>query len=320
MLNQILVPLDGSDFAECVLPHVTAMARAFNAQVHLIQITEQISLTEPTATVDPLTWRLRKTEADLYLNSIKERLENKGLAVEKALLEGHAVDQIARFIEDKSADLMILGSHGHQEHGFSDWNMSFAVQQILRRHLMSTLIVRCTEGAATETDELQYRRLLVPLDGSRRAESVLPIATTLAQEHDAELLLVHVVVKPEMARRMPLNQEDQELLSRFVSRNAEEGRLYLEQLHAHLRGNIRTLLQTSDDVPTTLQDITEREQVDLMVLTAHGYSGNPRWAYGSVTNRFIADGTIPLLIIQDLPVDTFQPVPVEAATRLPGQR
>jgi len=162
-----------------------------------------------------------------------------------------------------------------------------------------------------------YQHLLVPLDGSRRAEMVLPIATTLAQAHKGELLLVHVVTRPEMPRRMPLTEEDLQLANQLIERNHAEAAAYLEQLQSRLPANTRTALQVSDNVAATLQDTAEREQSDLMLMSAHGYSGEARWPHGSVTNRFIADGTTPLLIIQDLPPDSLDAPQVEYATRQP---
>ncbi len=315
MFNKILVPLDGSALAEYVLPHTVAMARAFNAQVHLLRVLEQPAV-EAMPLVDPLTWRLKKTEADLYLSNIKARLERRDLQVEKDLLEGHSTDQILKFAHDKGIDLMILSSHGQYDQGFGSWNVSSTVQQILQRGRTSTLIVRAYRSEPIAED-LAYQRLLVPLDGSRRAESVLPIATMLAQAHQSELLLVHVISKPETPRRMPLTDEDTQLVNRLVERNEEEGHAYLEQLQSRLPASTRTALQVSDNVAATLQDIAEREQIDLMILSAHGYSGEARWPHGSVTNRFIADGTTPLLIIQDLPGITLDFPQVEYATRQP---
>jgi nucleotide-binding universal stress UspA family protein len=74
-------------------------------------------------------------------------------------------------------------------------------------------------------------------------------------------------------------------------------------------------LQVSNNVAATLQDIAEREQTDLMIMSAHGYSGEARWPHGSLTNRFIADGTTSLLIIQDLPVESLDSPQVEHAER-----
>jgi nucleotide-binding universal stress UspA family protein len=290
MLNTVLVPLDGSGLAECVLPHAVAIAKAFDAQVTLLNILEQPSESLRMPKADPLDWYLKKTEADIYLSGVKTRLEKCNLPVKKMLLEGRATEQIVELAHTSHADLLILSSHGGSN-----------VQQILQRIRTSTLIIRTIEPNTAHISDLRYQRLLVPLDGSRRAGATLPMATALAQAHQAELLLVHVVNKPEMARHMPLTHEDEELMNRFVERNQEEGTKYLEHLQAHLTAHVQTHLLVSDNVAATIQGFSEQEQIDLLILSAHGYSGEAKWPYGGVTNRFITDGTMPLLIVQDLP-------------------
>jgi nucleotide-binding universal stress UspA family protein len=68
-----------------------------------------------------------------------------------------------------------------------------------------------------------------------------------------------------------------------------------------LTAHVQTHLLVSDNVAATIQGFSEQEQIDLLILSAHGYSGEAKWPYGGVTNRFITDGTMPLLIVQDLP-------------------
>jgi nucleotide-binding universal stress UspA family protein len=153
-------------------------------------------------------------------------------------------------------------------------------------------------------DNFQYRRLLVPLDGSQRAGSVLALASAIARAHKAELSLVHIVGKPEMARHMPRSQEDTELSNRLIDVNQEAGNKYMELILPHLPENTRARVLVSENIAVTLQDISEQEQIDLLILSAHGYSGEVKWSYGSITNRFITDGTTPLLIVQDLPQES----------------
>jgi nucleotide-binding universal stress UspA family protein len=291
--------LDGSSLAEYVLPHVVAIATAFDAQITLLNVLEQPSASLRMPKADPLDWYLKKTEADTYLNVVKARLEACQLSVKTMLLEGHATEQIVELAHTDKADLLILSSHGEYSPG--GWSVSNIVQQILQRIRTSTLIIRANESNTAPIGGLRYQRLLVPLDGSRRAGATLPIATALTQAHQAELLLVHVVSKPEMARQMPLTQEDEELMNRFVERNEAEGAKYLEQLQAHLPTNVQTRLLVSSNVAATLQDFSEQEQIDLLLVSAHGYSGEAKWPYGSVTSRFISNSTMPLLIVQDLP-------------------
>jgi len=310
MLDHILVPLDGSSLAECVLPHVIAIAKAFNAQITLVHV-----LNHALPKQDPLDWYLKRSAATLYLSTIQTRLEAYQLSVEINLLEGNAAEKIIELAASTQTDLLVLSGYG--ETTVDGDGVSSIVQKILQRVRTSTLIIRTCQPDTVFADDLRYQRLLVPLDGSQRAGSALIMAAALAEAYHSELLLVHVVSKPEMARHMPLNQEDTDLLNRFIERNQEEGNKYLEQMHDHLPVHPKTRLLVSDNVAATLQTVSEQEQIDLMVLSAHGYSGEARWPYGSITNRFITNGTTPLLIVQDLQVESPETARLGIETRQP---
>ena len=115
-----------------------------------------------------------------------------------------------------------------------------------------------------------------------------------------------------MARQMPPVREDVELSNLVVKRNREEAERYLEQLksRSYLEGiAIQTHLITSDNAAVALHQLEEQEHIDLVALSAHGYSGNHQWPYGSMVNNFITYGRMSLLIVQDLPVKQETPAP-----------
>lgn len=315
MLDHILVPLDGSSLAECVLPHAVAIAKAFNARITLMHVLEQPSVSRGFSKADPLDWYLKKSAANLYLGTLKSHVEADQLSVQSILLEGFAADKIVELAHANQADLLILSGYG--ETRTAGGGVSSVVQQVLQRVQISTLIIRSNPSLSALTDNLRYQRLLVPLDGSQRAGSALTMAVALAEAHQSELLLVHVVSKPEMARHMPLSEEDAELTNRVIERNREEGNKYLEQVQAHLPTRTQTRLLVSDNVAATLQSVSEQQQIDLLVLSAHGYSGETRWPYGSVTNRFITDGTMPLMIVQDVQWESPEVARSNVETRQP---
>ncbi|MDY7076989.1 MAG: universal stress protein, partial [Chloroflexota bacterium] len=191
MLDHILVPLDGSSLAECVLPHSVALAQAFDAQVTLLRVLERTRTADRTLSIDPLAWHIRKAEAGSYLDGVAAHLQEAGVRTEKAIVEGRAAERIVEFARDQNVNLIVLSSHGRS--GLSGWNISGVVQKIILRACMPTMIVRAYQSVAGDLSGLRYRRLLVPLDCSQRAECVLPLATTLARFHESQLLLAHVV-------------------------------------------------------------------------------------------------------------------------------
>jgi nucleotide-binding universal stress UspA family protein len=211
-------------------------------------------------------------------------------------------ESITEFAQSQGIKLLILSSHGRS--GLSQWGLSSVSQKIIYSAPTSVFIIRAHQPTASELVERKYARILVPLDGSRRAENVLPMVTLLARFHQSRIHIVHVVKTPEMARQMPLAREDVDLSERMVSRNQEEAIRYLDQvrLHSPLEDiDIQTHLLTSDDAAAVLHKLVEKEGIDMVVLSAHGYSGNDQWPYGGLVNNFILYSKVPLLVVQDLP-------------------
>lgn len=296
MFTHLLVPLDGSSLAASVLPHVVAFARAFNAQVTVLRV-----LARPPAgcPVDVFDWQLLKAEAEAYLDNMAQDLQRAGVATESILVEGQPANCIIDYAHRHPIDLVILSSHG--EGGLTGWNIGSVAQKILLRSHVANLLVRAYQPIRSDNSELHYQRLLVPLDGSLRAECALPAATTLAQFYQAELWLAHVIRRPDLPHSLPLTVAEERLIEQLLTRNQLAVAQQLAQLRAQWPAVTTTRLLTGEGVAATLDALTATEQIDLVILSAHGYSGGSQWPYGSVTTNLIVYGRAPLLLIQDLP-------------------
>jgi nucleotide-binding universal stress UspA family protein len=295
MLEKVLIPLDGSSLAECVLPHAIHLARAFSAHVTLLQVLE-LNKTS-TQFVDPLNWYFRKAESETYLNEQSHYLQQFGVPVDHELLEGAAAARIIDYADIHESDLLLLSSHGKT--GLSEWGISSIAQKIIWRANTSVMLVRAHQPRQGDQMIASYQRILVPLDGSQRAECGLPLATLLARDSHAKLILAHVVARPNLFSRLPA-AEDTKLVNQLVERNLEEATTYLEQLHARLPVENETHLLISDNVIHTLHNLVEQQEIDLVSLSAHGYSSSTQQLYGSLVSNFIFYGSTPLLIKQDL--------------------
>jgi nucleotide-binding universal stress UspA family protein len=305
MFDTILVPLDGSQLADCVLPHVVAIARSFDAEITLLRMLEKNQAGTSAQLFDLVNWQINKTRAALYLEKAKEQIQESNVRARTIVTEGLVAEGITEYAQTQGMKLIILSSHGRN--GLTQWGISSVTQKIILSAQTSLLIVRAHQYGA-HSGELSaapvYQRILVPLDGSQRAENVLPIITQLAHFHKSQIHLVQVIQTLEMARQMPPTPEDIDLSNRVIKRNQEEAERYLEQLksRSYLEGiAVQTHLITSDNAAVALHQLVDQEHIDLVALSAHGYSGNHQWPYGSMVNNFIMYSKVPLLIVQDLP-------------------
>jgi nucleotide-binding universal stress UspA family protein len=313
MFDPILVPLDGSQLAECVLPHSIAIARSFSAEIYLLRMLEKSQASAPAQLFDLLNWQIHKTEAILYLTKIKALFRESSLRAKTIVLEGLVAEGISDYAQNQGIKLIILSSHGRS--GLTQWGISSITQKVILSAQTSLLIVRAhpqdTRTGGLSSAPSFYQRILVPLDGSQRAENVLPIVKQLAQFYNSQIHLVQVIQTPEMPRQMPLTPEDINLSNQVVARNREEAGHYLEQVksRSYLDGiSVQTHLITSDNAAIALHQLEEQENIDLVALSAHGYSGNHQWPYGSMVNNFILYSKVSLLIIQDQPAKQ-EPIP-----------
>lgn len=232
---------------------------------------------------------------------------------ELQMLEGTAAERIIDYVDEREHDLDLLVVSTHGQGGLSKWNLSSVVQKIVYRAFKSFLLVRAFCSDSGKTADATYRRLLVPLDGSKRAECVLPFATKLAQAHGAELLLVHVVTRPPLVQQQLMATDVSELVERLVEQNTAEATRYLEQIRARLAPQAEVQLLVNHSPADALLELAEAVEADLVVLSAHGYSGENTRPFGSVVTSFISYGDSTLLVIQDLPQNRIRPTRAEVA-------
>ncbi|HLI06410.1 MAG TPA: universal stress protein [Ktedonobacteraceae bacterium] len=136
-----------------------------------------------------------------------------------------------------------------------------------------------------------FQRILVPLDGSALAEQALPVAARLARAVAGEVVLAHVLFTPRTYQFYELTAAD-----------VKEARDYLETVGSReeLAG-----VSTSVTVPVTithpasgLLSLIESQQIDLVVMSSHGYTGFKRWALGSVAEKVARHSPVPVLLLR----------------------
>lgn len=299
MIQHILVPLDGSDLAESVFPHVLAMAQALNAKVSLLHVIERKDSGWQGA-VDPLEWHVKKTQMQNYIENRADDLQQKGIKINFDIKEGNVAENIINYANEEGTDLIILSSHGQS--GLSNWNVSSVVQKVMMGVACSLLIVRAQEEKITS---VEYKNLFVGLDCSPQAEFILPLASSLAGYYKAKLTLATVVKRPEILNRFPLSPEDQGLLEKLIVMSEAEAKKYLEKITAQFSAmgvDLQTNIRQSENASSTLMDMADETEADLVLLSARGHGSEGRHPFGSMAINFIVYGNRTTLVMQNLPV------------------
>ena len=297
MLNHILVAFDTVINADYLLARAGSIARAFGSRITLVYLLEVVSNRNRIQAVDALDWHLRIKEAQANLDVFAQRLRKAEVLAETALLEYADAASVIDFAQAHQVDLIVLTK---QTEGMNDF-----VHILTKVATMPVLILQPRGNLLSDRQvEQRFRKILIPLDGSQRAECALPFAASLARSCKAQLLVAHVVQGLQMfSRHLPPGPKAAELAETIVTSHRNEAVKYLEQLATQVSGDVQIRLLVNDNVATTLLRLVRDERVDLIVLSAHGHSGEPQRPYGSIAGSLITYNTKPVLLVQDLPLD-----------------
>lgn len=301
-MRRILVCLDRSARSESCLPHAISLARVFGSNMTLLHVMQPLAEHQAVHITDPLGWEVSRREASVYLDHLaQETSEAWGIFTDSRVEQGRPAERITAIAREVGADLTVIASHG--EGGVAAWNLGSTAQQVLAVSRGSILVVHSGLPAPSV---IAPQHVLVPLDGSLRTESVLPTATRIAAAHDSEVVLVHVV--PEPLPTAVLHAEDLDLARELAGRMEQHAKRYLEHLRDRLPRDARgrTLVIRHADERQALLEISRQEQIDLIVVSAHGSVCNPARPFGSVTQHLLANSTVPLLVLQDLSEPEFE--------------
>lgn len=145
-----------------------------------------------------------------------------------------------------------------------------------------------------------FTTILVPLDGSKRAETALPLAARIAQQSGATLVLVRVVSVlseywPTISTAYP------SLTESAVEADLAEASTYLEEVAStgELAGlSVKTTVHYGPVVPTILSVATSYAS-NLIVLCSHGSAGMIHWMMGSVAEKIARHATVPVLVVRE---------------------
>lgn len=161
MYKKILVPLDGSELAECVFPHVESIVNGCQVpEVVFIRVVEPVTLPQGTITdggtvyteADAAKARessdaMNKADAEKYLSDIASRFQYGNVRNQTVVLKGKAAETIADYAEKNDVDLIILATHGRS--GISRWVWGGSADKILRSACVPLLMIRapgCVPG------------------------------------------------------------------------------------------------------------------------------------------------------------------------------
>jgi nucleotide-binding universal stress UspA family protein len=290
--KHILVPLDGSEFAEQALPAAEALCSAYESRLTLLTVKQKESFLKSIHF--SLTFKGRRLsingERETYLQKIENSLEAKGIEVDHTIRTGEVAESINGLVKEIGVDMVVISSHGRS--GVSRLLLGSVAYQVLEQASCPIMVVHPIEGVIHT--EPKFKKLLVTLDGSEFAERVLPYVKA-SVIFESEVLLISVPHVPEAEMYGAVVNEIRELREHAET----EAKEYLEGVSTNLQkaGVNTTVIVTGSRPAQTIVSIAQKEKVDVIMMATHGRGGMDSLVIGSVAERIVQNTDCPVFLV-----------------------
>jgi len=297
--GQIVVPLDGSRFAESALPLALELSRRTDASLHLVTVHEPV----PAFAYDE--WESAASEwSRRYLDEVMDEVEDRaGGPVTTALRTGPVVPSLQDEVRSVGGDLLVMATHGRGMLSRA-WLGSVA-DAFLHKSDVPVLMVRPEDTTDEEEEEEEAEgilRVLVPLDGTELSEEVLQHALKLGGLFGAAYHLLRVVPYP-MDLASPYLPHTVQMNRGLVEEAERDAEAYLDRQAEELRGKGLTITTGTlvDAQPAHgILQVAQGEECDLIAMATHGRRGLSRAFLGSTADKVIRGSHMPVLVYRGL--------------------
>jgi nucleotide-binding universal stress UspA family protein len=294
MYKKILLTLDGSRSSEHILLYARYFAETLKIPVELLQVIEPEALIPLVAGKPDRYHQVLSTERErigTYLKRIATSFSDLP-PVDCSVEVGKAAEVIVDKAAADAGTLIAMTTHGRS--GVQRWLLGSVAEKVLHATRNHLLLVRGANGAGVPEGGL-LKSVVVPLDGSELAESVIPHVVELAKKMTIEIILVRAFHLPVDDSFGGGGCDD-----RVLEMVKEDAKSYLEEKVRQLKskGAERvTSVLLEGFAAGSIIDFAQKTPQNLIAMCTHGRSGVGRWVLGSVTDRVVRHSGDPVLVI-----------------------
>lgn len=288
----ILLPLDGSELSEGALPYAIALAHGLRTHLVLLTTWEgadtDLAASFPQMVVD--VDRKAQEHFGGYLEKVRAKVP-VGIDTQAVVRSGDASKEILATAESIGARAIVMATNGRS--GIGRWLYGSTATHVL--HHSKTAVVAVGPNALQKPrSTVEFKRIMLPLDGSDLSEAAIPAANALGKALGARVSLVRVVRWAVQAYPYTLPDTYIPQIDTELESAAKE---YLRQQEKQITGAQVDAFVVRGAIADGLIDFIDREHVDLVVMTTNARKGLARAALGSVADRLL-QGSAPVLLIR----------------------
>jgi nucleotide-binding universal stress UspA family protein len=306
MFRNIMIPLDGSDFAETIVPMATDIAGKTGATLHLVVVHRGMDNERAgdmsagfAREIDERTLALEKS----YLAGIAARTRMNGAVVMEQLLEGPLVQMLQRYVKANGIDAVLMTTHGRG--GFQRAWLGSVTDALVRSLPVPVLTFHSGEDSGREPSERRIEHVLAATDGSSIGDNAFRASLGLCSLLDAKCTLVRVIAPALPA--YPTFVGDTLPFGGATPVDETMFSMGAYEVMARAAGVHLTTRVLVDALPANaILRAAGTACADLIVVGTHGRNPMARWLLGSVADKVIRGADIPVMVC---PADTTFAVP-----------
>jgi nucleotide-binding universal stress UspA family protein len=303
-IRRILCPVDFSDHSRRALDHAIAIARWYESTVTALHVfsSAPVAAFGPGPVIfEPIVLTLG--DRDQLLADTKAFAEAEGapgIAIEAVVREGSTAREILEQAASMKADLLVIGTHGRS--GVERLVLGSVAEKVLRKAGCPVMTVPIGLPDAVPAGPVLFKRILCPVDFSESSMHALEYATSMAQEADGQLTLLHVI-EHEFQNAADdvagIAYDAGMTIADFLKQRDEALRRRLEDAIAGAREFCTTESLITHGKPwrEVLRVATER-QSDLIVMGIQGRGAADLLFFGSTTQHVVREASCPVLTLR----------------------
>jgi nucleotide-binding universal stress UspA family protein len=288
MYKKILVPLDGSELAEVALPAAEKLAGQLGSEITLVYVNESTKRLEKDTDLIPA-----------YLRKIVESVKERDIQVKSVILSGNPAEQIVEYADAENIGLIVMATHGQS--GIRRWPLGSIADKVVRATTRTVLLIRARGPRPQVREYVTPHKVLVPLDGSKEGEAIIPYIEEIASRIKLEVILLQV-----LARGYGFLSYDVDLTAEQMESDEASAAAYLNRVASRLKAKgmaviTAAILSERIEPSNPAEEIirfADEQQVDVTAMTTHGRSGVGRQVFGSVAERILREGNTPLMLVR----------------------
>ena len=299
--HSILVPLDGSKFAEQAIPLALSIASRARASLEIMRVHDLYLFQDPHGCWSRFNAQedaAYKEREQAYLDAIAKRLgTTAAVPLTSALVDGLVDEGIVKHARTKPFDLIVMAVHDRSP--LSCFWMGSRADELVRHAFSPILLMRPRDGFHDTEPDPTPKRILIPLDGSSLAERVLEPAVALGKIVEATYSLVRVIESSATPIGFPFARGLNRVERCWLAKQIAESDAYLKEVAQELETkglHVETHVVVGKSAAVAILDLARERKHDLIAIATHGRNGLQRFLLGSVADKIVRGTFKPVLV------------------------